>query len=195
MAILTALASAALAAAAGSAPHTEGAAHGAEHKTGLPQLAVETFAGQLFWLAIAFVLLYVLLAFVVIPRIRNVLETRRSRIAGDLAAAASAKEAADAALKAYDAALNDARTRGRKLADETRAKVKGETEAARHAAEEKLNADLVAADGRIAAMKTAAMSNVRSVAAETAAEIVARLTGESVAAADAGAAVDAALTR
>lgn len=191
MAILTAFASAALAAAAESASHAEGAAP----KTGLPQLAVETFAGQLFWLAVCFVLLYGLLAFVAIPRIQRVLETRRSRIAGDLAAAASAKEAADAALKAYDTALNDARTRGRKLADETRATVKGETEAARHAAEEKLSADLAAADARIATMKTSAMSNVRAVAAETAADIVARLTGENVSASDAGAAVDAALAR
>jgi F-type H+-transporting ATPase subunit b len=195
MAILTALSSAVLAVAAETAPHAEAAAHGAEHKTGLPQLAVETFAGQLFWLAIAFVLLYVLLSFVVIPRIRGVLETRRARIAGDLADAAAAKEAADAALRSYNAALNDARTRGRKLGDETRAAVKSETEAARHAAEEKLGADLTAADARISAMKSAAMSNVRTVAAETAAEIVARLTGESVGAADAGSAVDAALAR
>ena len=71
MAILTALSPAILAVAAETAPHAEAAAHGAEPKAGLPQLAVETFAGQLFWLAIAFVLLYVLLAFVVIPRIRN----------------------------------------------------------------------------------------------------------------------------
>lgn len=195
MAILTALASAAFWAAAESAPHAADAAHGAEHKGGMPQLATETFAGQLFWLAISFVLLYVLLAFVVIPRIRKVLETRQARIAGDLAAAASAKEAADAALKAYETALNDARNRGRTLGDETRARVKGETEAARHAAEEKLNADLAAADARIGASKTAALSHVRSVAADTAAEIVARLTGESVSAADAGAAVDAALAR
>lgn len=195
MAILTALASAVLATAAESAPHAEAAAHGAEHKQGLPQLAVETFAGQLFWLAISFVLLYVLLSVVVIPRIRRVLETRRTRIAGDLAAANSAKEAADAALKAYETALADARARGRTLADEARAKVKAETEAARHAADEKLNADLAAADARINATKTEALSHVRSVAAETAAEIVARLTGESVGAPEAGAAVDAALAR
>lgn len=195
MAILTALASAVLATAASSAPHAEGAAPGAEHKTGLPQLAVETFAGQLFWLAITFVLLYVLLALVVIPRIRGVLETRRTRIAGDLAAAGSAKEAADAALKAYDNALADARNRGRVLGDETRGRVKAETEAARHAAEDKLNADLAAADARIGATKTAALSHVRNVAADTAAEIVTRLTGESVSASDAGAAVDAALAR
>lgn len=195
MAILTALTSAVLLAAAESAPHAEGAAHGAEHKGGMPQLATETFAGQLFWLAISFVLLYVLLAFVVIPRISRVLETRRTKIAGDLAAASSAKEAADAALKAYEAAVTEARTRGRTLADAARSKVKAETDAARHAADEKLAADLAAADARIHATKADALSHVRGVAADTAAEIVARLTGDAVPAAEAGAAVDAALAR
>lgn len=195
MAILTALSSAVFMVAAESAPHAADAAHGAEHKGGMPQLATETFAGQLFWLAISFVLLYVLLSVVVIPRIRRVLETRRARITGDLTAAGAAKEAADAALKAYEAAVNDARTRGRTLADEARAKVKAETDAARHAADEKLNADLAAAEARISSTKSEALSHVRSVAADTAAEIVTRLTGDSVSAADAGAAVDAALAR
>ncbi len=188
MAILTALSSAVVSAAAAGASD-------AEHKGGMPQLATETFAGQLFWLAITFVLLYLLIAFVVVPRIRGVLETRQARIAGDLAAAASAKDAADAALQAYEAAVTDARTRGRTLAEETRAKVKAETDAARHAADEKLNADLAAADARIAATKGEALSHVRTVAAETAAEIVTRLTGDTVSTADAGAAVDAALAR
>lgn len=190
MAILTALASAILAVAAPSAAHGDAA-----QQQGLPQLATETFAGQLFWLAVTFVLLYVLLAFVVIPRIQRVLETRRAQISGDLAAAVLAREAADKALTAYEAAVADARTRGRTLADEARAKVKAESEAARHAADDKLNADLAAADQRIAATKTEALSHVRAVAAETAAEIVQRLTGDAVSAADAGAAVDAALAR
>lgn len=195
MAILTALASAVLATAADSAAHAADAAHGAEHKAGMPQLATETFAGQLFWLAVCFVLLYLLLSVAVIPRIRRVLETRRAKIAGDLAAAASAKEAADAALKAYEAAVTEARARGRTLADEARGKVKAETDAARHAADAKLAADLANADARIASARADALAHVRGVAADAAAEIVTRLTGEAVPAAEAGAAVDAALAR
>ena len=51
MAILIGLASRALFAAAEGAAHAEAA----EHKAGMPQLATETFAGQVFWLAISFV--------------------------------------------------------------------------------------------------------------------------------------------
>lgn len=165
------------------------------HPPGLPQLATETFAGQLFWLALTFIALFLLLTYVVIPRIRGVLEARQSKVAGDLAAAAMAKAEADAALKAYEKAVADARAHGRTLADETRNKVKAETEARRAEAETKLNADIASAEATIAATKADALSNVRTVAAETAADIVTRLSGEAVAPGEAASAVDAALAR
>lgn len=191
MAILTALTSAAIFAAAEGAAHAEGA----EHKTGLPQLAIETFAGQVFWLAISFVVLFVLLSWVVIPRIRGVLEMRRDRIAGDLAAAAAAKAEADGALKAYDKAVAEARARGRALAEETRRKTKAESDASRSEAEAALNAKIATSEEQLAAATAAAMTNIRAVASETAAEIYTRLTGETMAAPDALPAVDAALAR
>ncbi len=197
MAFLTGFAAAVLAAAAEGAAHaTEAAAHGeAPHKTGLPQLATETFAGQVFWLAVSFIVLFALLTYVVIPRIRSVLEARRGTIAGDLAAANAAKANADAALAAYEKALGDARAHGRKLADETRNTAKAAADKARGEAEAGLAVKLAEADSRLSSMKHEAMSNIRSVASETAADIYARLTGEPMTAADAAKAVDAALTR
>jgi len=186
MAILTALAAAAESAAAHG---------GAEHKVGLPQLATGTFAGQLFWLAITFAVLFLVLSYVVIPRIQGVLAARQGRIKGDIDAAAMAKGRADAALKAYEAAVDDARARGRKLADETRAAVKAETDAKRGEAEARLANDIAAAEGRIAQLKATALANVKSIAADTAAEIVTRLSGDTITSAEAAPAVDAALAR
>jgi F-type H+-transporting ATPase subunit b len=176
---------------------SESAAHGeaAEHKAGLPQLAIETFVGQLFWLAISFVLLFVLLNFIAIPRIRGVLERRRATISGDLAAAAAAMGDADAALKAYEKAVGDARARSRALADETRKATQADTDAKRHAAEESLAAKIADAETQVAATKSGALASIRSVAADTAAEIYARLSGDSVTPADADAAVATAMAR
>ena len=198
MAILIGLASSVLFAAAEGAAHATEAAHaaeGAEHKTGLPQLAIETFVGQLFWLAISFVFLFLVLTFVVIPRIRGVLETRRARVSGDLAAAATAKGEADAALKAYEKAVEDARARGRALADETRKATKADSDAKRAEAEAALAVKIADAEAQVAATKTEALTHIRAVASDTAAEIYARLTGEIVTAADAASAVDAAMAR
>ncbi len=170
----------------------ETAAHGSP---GLPQMATHTYVGQLFWLAVTFVALYVLLSVLVIPKLTRTIETRRAKIGGDIAAAANLKGQAEDALKAYEKALADARGRARTLGDETRNRVKAETETRRAAAEAKLTADINAAETRIAALKADVMSNVRAVASETAADIVTRLGGDAISAQDVTSAVDAALAR
>jgi F-type H+-transporting ATPase subunit b len=172
-------------------------AHGAEHAGGakLPQLAVETFPGQLFWLAVTFGLLLVLSSYVILPRIGRVLAERAGRISGDIAAAALAKGEADQALQAYETALGEARARGRATADQTRDAVRTEIEKRRTEAEASLKAEQTAAEARIASIKSEALSNVRNVAAESAAAIVERLSGDSVTGSDAAAAVDAAMAR
>ena len=57
------------------------------HKAAFPPFEKETFASQLVWLAITFVLLYVLMARVALPRIGGIFAARAKRIADDLAQA------------------------------------------------------------------------------------------------------------
>ena len=80
-------------------------------------------------------------------------------------------------MPAYEKALADARSRAQAIANETRDKQAKEAEAARKVLEDQLNAKLADADKSIAATKTAAMANVRTIAADTAKTIVERLIG------------------
>jgi F-type H+-transporting ATPase subunit b len=161
-----------------------------EHgEKGLPQLNPEHFAGQLFWLAVLFLLLYFVMSRVTLPRIASVVEGRRDKIAGDIDTAAKFKREAEDAIKSYEKSLADARTRARGLAEENRRKVKAETDRQRESVEADLNKKLSAAEAQILATKAQALANVKSVAAETAQAIVSRLTGEAVELRDAEAAV------
>ena len=149
-----------------------------EGKGQFPPFNPSTFASQLVWLAIAFIVLYVLMARLALPRIGKILENREGVIKGDLAEAERLKTQSDEAVAAYEKALADARNRAQAIAGETRDCQAKEAEANRKALEERLNVKMADAEKTIAATKTAAMSNVQTIAADAARSIVERLIGK-----------------
>jgi len=173
--------------------HTE--APGAPHKGVFPPFNRETFPSQLFWLAICFVLLYLITARLVQPRVDGIMDSRKNRISGHLAEASRFKAESEQAMAAYEKALADARTRAQTIASETRDRLQGEADRNRKSLEEQLGAKLAEAEKAIAATKGAAMANVRGIATEAAAAIVTRLTGVTAPGPAVTAAVDAALKR
>jgi F-type H+-transporting ATPase subunit b len=175
-----------------STEHT-GDAHGA--KPGLPQLDTTTFASQLFWFLISFVILYFVISRIAAPKIGGVIADRAGRIKGDIDAAAKAKRDSEAAIAGYDKALADARAKALRTSDELRNTVNAEINAKNDAAAKQLAADTAKAEARIAEMHKNAMARVGEVARETAADVIQKLSGEAANAADVEAAVNAALKR
>jgi F-type H+-transporting ATPase subunit b len=164
-------------------------------KSGFPPFQRETFATQLFWLALCFLVLYLLVARIGLPRIGSIIEQRRGRVAGDLAEASRLKGEADEAFAAYDKALADTRAQAQAEASGTRDRLNAEAEQRRKVLEGELNAKLSAAEQQIAKTQNAAMANVRGIAIETAGAIVARLIGVTPPGSAAADAVDAVLKR
>lgn len=151
---------------------------------GLPQLDHTKFVPQLAWLAVTFALMYLLMGKVVLPRIGAVLEAREARIRADLDAAQAAKAQADAAAAELDKATTKARTEAQAAIRAAAEAAKAEVTAAETKANAELAARLSAAEARITAAKATAMGGLGSVAAAAAADVVNRLTGGSVGAAD-----------
>jgi len=156
--------------------HTEVPSEG--HKGGFPPFDSSTYASQLVWLAITFVVLYVLMAKLALPRLGGIIEGRQKRIEGDIAEAAAMKSQSDEAMAAYEKALADARANAQAIANETREKQAAEAEARRKQLEEGLNGKLADAEKTIAATKQAAMSNVRGIATDATKAIVEQLIGK-----------------
>ena len=144
---------------------------------GFPPFQSHTFASQLVWLAIAFVLLYVLMSKLALPRVAAVIENRQKRIADDIAEAGSLKQQSDAAVTAYEKALADARADAQAIANETRDKQAAEAAATRTRIEDALNVKLADAEKTIANTKQTAMTNVRGIAEDAATAIVEQLLG------------------
>ena len=158
--------------------HNTSVAHPAgAHGGGFPPFQSHTFASQLVWLAIAFVLLYVLMAKVALLRVGTIIEGRQKRIADDIADAGRLKQQSDEAVAAYEKALAEARASAQAIANETRERQAAAAEARRKTLEDELNVRLAEAEKTIAAAKQAAMSNVRAIAEDAARAIVERLIG------------------
>jgi F-type H+-transporting ATPase subunit b len=148
-----------------------------EHGRGFPPFATETFASQVFWFALFFITLYLLMSRIALPRVGAILDQRRQTVEGDLATAQRLKDESDAAIVSYEKALAEARGRAQALANETRERAAAAAEARRKEVDAKLNLRLAEAEKAIAAKRAAAMANVHGIATDAAPAIVERLTG------------------
>ncbi len=144
-------------------------------KGGMPQLDPTGYPPQLIWLAITFVLLYLLCWRVLLPRVGRVLEARESRIGGDLAAAERMKQEVEAAIAEYSAAQAKAQGEAQALASATRERLGQAAAAERTALDAQLAQDAKAAEAGILEVKQAALANLREIAAATTIAIVKRL--------------------
>lgn len=156
---------------------------------GMPQLKPEVFSPQLVWLAITFVVLYLLMAKVLVPKIGGAIETRRNRVASDLDQAEALKAETERAAQAYEASLAEARSKAHAIAAETHAAVSAQAAAERARVDGEMSAKIAEAERRIAATKDQALAEVGRVATDVASEIVATLTGRKASEAEITAAV------
>jgi F-type H+-transporting ATPase subunit b len=143
----------------------------------MPQLNPLDWGPQVVWLLITFGALYLLMVYVVLPRIGGVIEKRAAHIANDLAEADRLRRKTEEAIAAYEQALAEARQKAHAIVEEGRAKLNEETAKERAKLEAHLAKKSVEAEARIEAAKTSAMKDVNAVAADVAADIVRRLIG------------------
>ena len=168
------------------ATHTTGTA---APSGGFPPFRTETFENQIFWLAITFAFLFVVLWRVAGPRIGGAIAARRGKMEGDLAQAQAHRKDAEAAQAHYEQALSEARARAHSLAEENRKRIHGEIDSAKAKAEADAHKTTADAEARIQTMRQSALVEVAKTAEEAAIAIVQRLTGETVAPEDARAAL------
>jgi F-type H+-transporting ATPase subunit b len=144
----------------------------------MPQLDYHTFVPQLVWLAISFVVLYLLMSRLALPKVKAAIEGRRHHLDSDLGRAAAAlKVEAEAALAAYQKTLADARAAAQETLRQTGEKLAAEAAERQRQLAATLAEKIAAAEARIAAGKEQALSEIRGIAAEVGTAVVEKLTG------------------
>ncbi|TAK99181.1 MAG: F0F1 ATP synthase subunit B' [Rhodospirillaceae bacterium] len=159
----------------------------------MPQFDPTTFPSQIFWLAVSFIALYWVVARLAIPRVGEVIEQRARLVQEDIDRATTLKAETDHAIAAYEQAMADARAQAqdhiRGIALEIRAVADKKTAEVTAT----VNAQITDAEVRIAKAKTDALAGMRTMAAETARDVVGKLAALAPDAGTVDAAVAAAL--
>jgi F-type H+-transporting ATPase subunit b len=150
-------------------------AQATESASGLPQLDFSTFGNQIFWLAVALVVLYFILSRIALPRIAAVLAERQGTITNDLTAAEELRTRAVEAEEAYKQALADARTEAQKIIAETKAAIRKDLDRANEEADAEIKARTAEGEKKIADIRAGALDAVKEVARDVTAELVAAM--------------------
>src|SRR4051812_34801387 len=154
------------------------------------QLALVAYS-QFFWLLLVLAIIYFGIGHFMLPKIESTVQSRERRMAEDLEAAQAARVAADEVEAAYRARLEESRAEALRIAGEAKATGARENETRVRAAGEEIGATVDAAETRIRGAADAALSEIETVAAEAAQDMVQRLAGLTVSSDDAARAVEA----
>lgn len=163
----------------------------------MPQLAQlsTVYQSQWFWLILVLGAIYLFVGRGIVPRVEATVDARDAKIAGDLAAAESARGAAEATEEAWRKRINDAHADAVRATAEAKAASDRESESRVKAADAELARKADTAAAALATARGSALAEIEAVAAEAARDIVAKLTGASVDEAEARAAVAGAMSR
>lgn len=170
-------------AAEGHAVPVEGAhgaapAEGGEHsKGGLPQLDFATYAPQIFWMAIIFFILYMVMSKKALPDIGNIVEGRRDLIDTNLKSAESFRAEAETIRASYEKNIESARASALKAVQDVELAAKKKAAEQSDAFRKKADESIKGAEERVLVQKDKAMGEMKNVAAEVASVAAEKITG------------------
>lgn len=150
--------------------------HGAK-KEGLPQFDATTFTSQLFWLAIAFAIMYVYFAKSSLPALSKVIDTRKTTVRNDINEANRISLAVDDLQKSYEDVMNQARLDARAAAVAVETAMRDKADEQSLAFKHKSMEDIRALEKRAEASKNKIKSDLEQIAATLTSDIVTKLSG------------------
>jgi F-type H+-transporting ATPase subunit b len=161
----------------------------------MPQIAqiLETYTSQFFWMLLVFGLLYFVIGRGMVSKVDANIDVRNRKIVDDLAAAERARASADASMETVRLGAVDARAEAQAVSAKAKAQAAQDAENRVAKADADIAAKLAVADAEIATARNNALLSIESVAAEAAQDIVVKLSGAKINAADAAKAVKAVL--
>ena len=150
--------------------------HAAE-SGGMPQLDPEFWFSQIFWLVITFGILYLVLSKIVLPKISDNLETRKSQVLENLEIAEKQRNQSEAKLKEFDNIILKSKIEAKNLFNESRKKLLDDINSKKQKLEEEIDKEVKIGESEINELKNKSPEKINKIAIETSADIINQLIG------------------
>jgi F-type H+-transporting ATPase subunit b len=159
----------------------------------MPQLSQlsQVYLSQFLWLAVALAFIFFVIARGMVPKIQSTVQSREAKIASDLEAARKARDEAEATDEVYRQRIDASRGEAMKLAQAAKQAGAKEAEERTQAIDAKVGEQIAKAEADIRKSLDKAMGEIEGIAVEATQQLVAKLTGKTVPAAEATRAVRA----
>ena len=147
---------------------------------GMPQLNPEFWISQIFWLTLTFGTLYIILSKLILPKISNNLETRKSKILENIEAADKQREDSEKKLKEYEEIILRSKIESKNIFNQAREKVLKDINAKKEVLEKQIDDEISKAEIEINVLRNSAPDKISKIAIEASSELLQKLIGAEV---------------
>ena len=147
---------------------------------GMPQLNPKFWVSQIFWLVLTFGIMYLVLSKLILPKISNNLETRKSQILENIEAAEKQREDSETKLKEYDQIILKSKTEANNIFNQAREKAIKDINVKRDVLDKQIDDEISKAEEEIQALRDNAPDKINKIAIDTSSELLKKLIGAEV---------------
>ena len=145
---------------------------------GMPQLNPEFWVSQIVWLVLTFGFLYLVLSKLILPKISENLESRKSQILENIETAENQREESEKKLKEFEKIILESKLEAKNYFNEARRKILEDINSKRLALEKDIDEEISAAEHEVNNLKIGSHEKIRNIAVETSSELIKQLIGE-----------------
>ena len=143
----------------------------------MPQLEqVEFFISQLFWLGVFFVILFSVLTYITLPKIRAFLNKRDDFVKSHISKQDELIKKAESIIENYEAKLTEAKNQASEIINDAKDKALQESETLIKATEEKIQQEIRQTEERVNKEKDLAISELNVQLKESATNFISKVT-------------------
>ena len=143
----------------------------------MPQLEqVEFFISQLFWLGVFFVILFSVLTYITLPKIRAFLNQRDDFVKSHISKQDELIKKAESIIENYEARLKEAKNQASEIINDAKDKALQESETLIKATEEKIQQEIRQTEERVTKEKDVAISELNVQLKDSATNFISKVT-------------------